>query len=178
MRAWLQVGLLVALSGVLAASGLGQSVAEAARQEQARKSSARPAQRVYTNDDFPATLPETIPSSPTREKEAPPAAQSKKPSAEEVRSAVLAQKQKLRALDARLADLERQLDEWNNANLGTTCNTYGVYNPYQTWCQTPQVLLLERDRVQSQRDQAQRDLEQMQEEARRMGFRSVVYDPD
>ncbi len=183
MRAWLQVGLLAVLGAALAASGFGQSVAEAARQEQARKSSARPAQRVYTNEDFPARLPESAPapaaSAEDKEKEPAAAQQSRKLSADEIRSAVLAQKRKVRVLDGRLAELQRQLDEWNNANVWTWCpNNPYYYNPYEDWCETPQRLQLEVNKVKGERDEAQGALEQMQEEARRMGYRSVVYDPD
>lgn len=181
MRAWFQVGLLAVVAGVLPASGFGQSVAEAARQEQARKSSARPAPRVYTNEDFPARLPESAPavSAQEKEQEAPAPQQSKKLSAEEVRSAVLTQKRKVRILDGRLAELQRQMDEWNNANVSTWCpNNPYYYNPYEDWCQTPARLQLEINQVKAQRDEAQGALEQMQEEARRMGYRSVVYDPD
>ena len=180
MRAWFHLGLLVVLGGALAAVALGQSVAEAARQEQERQSKPQSGRHVYTNDDFPARLPEIVPAVSPQDKSSPPAAapQSKKPSADEVRAAVLTQKQKMRALDARVADLQRQLDEWTNANLGNTCDPYNYYNPYQSWCDTPKYLYAELNKAKAARDEAQGQLEQMQEEARRMGFRSVVYDPD
>ena len=179
MRAWLHVGLLVVLGGTLSAAALGQSVADAARQQQSQ-SKPQPGRRVYTNDDFPARLPEAIPAVSPQEKSSPPAAaaQSKKPSADQVRAAVLTQKQRIRALDARVADLQRQLDEWTNANLGNICDPYSYYNPYQSWCDTPKYLYAELNRAKAARDEAQGQLEQMQEEARRMGYRSVVYDPD
>ncbi|HYX70335.1 MAG TPA: hypothetical protein VE825_14455 [Terriglobales bacterium] len=183
MRAWRQVGLLVVLGGALSAVTLGQSVAEAARQQQQRQSKQPAASRVYTNDDFPARLPEPAlaPASTSDDGAAAAAARPPKgPSQEEVRSAILAQKVKVRSLDAQVADLQSQLDEWKNANLGNWCpGTYGYYyNPYQGWCETPQFLSLALSKAKAQRDLAQGQLEQMQEEARRLGFRSVVYDPD
>jgi hypothetical protein len=182
MRAWLQVGLLAVLSGALAVSGFGQSVADAARQQQQRQSKQPAAGRVYTNEDFPSRLPEPAlaPASTSEDNAAAaPAQPPKGPSPEEVRSAILAQKVKLRSLDAQVADLQRQLDEWKNANLGSWCPSYGYYyNPYQEWCETPQFLSLALNKAKAQRDLAQGQLEQMQEEARRLGYRSVVYDPD
>lgn len=179
MRAWLHVGLLVVVSGALTAVALGQSVAEAARQEQERQGKPQSGRRVYTNDDFPARLPEIVPAVSPQDENSPPAArQSKKPSADQVRAAVLTQKQKVRALDARVADLQRQLDEWANANLSITCDPYSYYNPYQSWCDTPKYLYAELNKAKAARDEAQGQLEQIQEEARRMGYRSVVYDPD
>ena len=164
----------------MAVSGFGQSVADAARQQQQRQSKQPVAGRVYTNEDFPSRLPEAIPAVSPQDKVSPPAAapQSKKPSADQVRAAVLTQKQKMRALDARVADLQRQLDEWTNANLGNICDPYSYYNPYQSWCDTPKYLYAELNKAKADRDVAQGQLEQMQEEARRMGYRSVVYDPD
>ena len=177
MRAWLQVGLLVVVGGALAASGFGQSVAEAARQNQTRKSTAQPG-RVYTNDDFPSSTPQAAPAMPEKGLAPAAAPQAKGPTAEEVRSAVLAQKSKVRALEVRVAELQAQLDQWAAANLSVTCDPTNYYNVYQSWCDTPKYLYAELNKAKVARDVAQGQLELMQEEARRLGFRSVVYDPD
>lgn len=190
MRAWRQFGLVALLGGVLTAAAFGQSLADAARQEQARKGTALP-QRVYTNDDLSSHAPDTAAEASAADKEPTPAEskpssekETKKPTADELRSKILTQKRKVRSLDDHIAELQRQLDDWNNDSAnnmriapGGNCREY-YNNPYQGWCDVPAKLQADYKKTKAARDEAERILEQMQEEARRLGFRSAVYDPD
>lgn len=191
MRAWIHYGLLVVLSGALTTVALGQSVADAARQEQARKTASPPARHVYTNDDLSAGAPDAAPvsgqegDSKAGEVKSAAADGTKKPTAEELRTKILAQKRKVQGLEDHIADLQRRLDEWNNdsgANLkifpgAGHCGQY-YNNPYEDWCNIPAKLQADYKKSKAQLDDAQHLLEQMQEETRKLGYRSAVYDPD
>jgi len=199
MQAWRQYCVLGLLGGVLSAAGFGQSLAEAARQEQTRKSAAPPPHHVYTNEDFPSHAADTA-----AEEEGPAPAEAKpasdqetkKPSAQELRAKILAQKQKVQALETRIAEIQKRLDERERQSVGDASVYEHVYlggksgpgpcalsdavasHPYQDWCDEPAKLTAEMDKKKAELEKERALLEQMQEEARRMSFRSNVYDPD
>ena len=202
MRAWLHVGLLALLGGMLPASGLGQSVADAARQEQARKSASPPAQRVYTNDDLSAGEAD-VTSASDKEKEenlneakAGTSQGSKKLTAGELRTKILAQKRKVQVLEARIAEIQRDLDAYNGVPSNVTVYERVIVQPVRPgfcdgvnamyyppskdkeWCDAAAKLPAELDKKQAELERERGILEQMQEEARRLGYRSVIYDPD
>ncbi len=201
MRAWLPVGLLALLGGALTASGFGQSVAEAARQQQQKQQQqpqpAQPERRVYTNEDFPSRAPEST----------PPAAAAQEPSAGnsadapptkealELQSQVRALKHKIKGLDARIAEIHRELDQFNSMS-GVSYDGITIFSGSSSaycsgvnamwypsvadrlYCEQAFILDAELHRREGERVEAQATLEDLQEQLRRMGYRSKFYDPD
>ena len=130
-----------------------------------------------------------------------------KPTAAGVTAVIRAQKEKIKALEDRLRADQKKLDEHNTSVKGNVqvsdLNVYEYIGTYNTgaglgpspglcavanasygrpdlkdWCAEPDRLQDDMDKTQAQLDQERQRLEAMQEEARHMGFNSVVYDPD
>lgn len=198
MRAWMHRGLAALLCSAAAASCLAQSLGDVARQERERKSHISAPAHVYTNDEIPSRPPgDSAWSQASASSEgAPSTGAPAKPSADEVRAKVRKQQQKVHDLEARLADIQRQLDQRASVGMVTTpgfvmfpsmsppgyCTMidamYAASAADRDWCDQGVRLLQEQDEVQARLQKEQSALEDLQEQARRMGFRSAVYDPD
>jgi hypothetical protein len=175
-----------------------QSLGDVARQQRfVRKPTGV---KVITNDDFqaqPESLPvadmafdSTIARSPEEKKQS-----TGKPSAEAVKLKVRAQKQKIHELEAHIKNDQKRLDylkgipsnvtvyqqaHLSGANTGWCSAPSALYSrpDIQELCAEPAKLQQDIDATQSQLKQELDALEQMQEEARRMGYGSSVYDAD
>lgn len=203
MRAWLHLGLLVFLGGALAACGFGQSVAEAARQQKEQQSKPHPQGRVYTNEDFPSRAPDTAPPAAAAQEPAGEpnatksreAAASKQAAATELQNQVRAQKNKIKGLEARIAEIHRELDQFNSMT-GVTYDGMTIFSGSSSaycagvnalyypsaadrlYCEQAFILNAELHRREGELVEAQATLEDLQEQLRRMGYRSNFYDPD
>lgn len=164
--------------GVLSCSA--QSLGEAAREQQAlKKSSSSASKHVITNDDVHSgehlTGASTKPAVKSGNSVAsePAGASADHPSAEEVKAGVKAQRQKIAQLDARMDDLQKEMETWK----GSDC-THVLRPDNSNTCDIPQRLTAELDRTKGQLDQEKKNLESMQENARQMGYANSVYDPN
>ena len=166
--------LLFLLSATLAWSFVahGQSLGDVARQQrqkQAEKQASAP-HKVVTDDDLPAHSSDPANNSTAASQnqstvDGPPINSSA--NAEEVKANFVAAKKQI-------ADFEAQLEKLRASVHYVEANRYsnGVeYNQYQQRKQQ------EVDRMQKQLDQARQKLQSMQEQARKAGFGSAVYDP-
>ena len=195
-RLWKGLAILTLLWPSVCAA---QSLGEFARQQQAAKNrSAQSTRRVYTNDDIPSR--EAAPVEPAREP-APvasprtPDKQAQTKFANELQRRVRAQKQKIRDMETEIGAIRSRIAERNSAGAVTLTDqkvliwpdagpglclmskaTY--YDPYKDWCDEPVKLEARLDQRKGELSQAQAELEALQEQLRRMGYRSVFYDPD
>jgi hypothetical protein len=145
------------------------------KQQQPKEASAKP-KKVVTNEDIPEHPQTPADSSsadsphgdgPHDEASVQPAAGDVVKSGEQWKSAITQQK-------AAVADLKSQIDKLNGSIHFVEANAYrnGVeYNKVQAQKQQ------EVQRLQGQLDEQKRNLEQMQESARKAGFGSSVWDP-
>ena len=169
------------------------SLGDLARQQRFSKP-AQTQQHEITNDDIASSPNSATPKTTSTETRAVDSAQKKEeaPDAAEVQAKIRAQKEKIKALEAKIADDEKKLDEFTCPKtvtcgqrvllLGTGggfCSLpSSVYNPYQDWCDQPDKLQADIDATQKQLDSERAILESMQEEARQQGFGNAIYDPD
>jgi predicted RNase H-like nuclease (RuvC/YqgF family) len=183
-------GLYLALAGVVLActvAGYGQSsdsssdnpsLGDLARkqrekQQQAKDKDGKP-KKVLTNEDLPAHPEDTAPSADAPENHGPDDAE---PSAAPA-GAVMENGEKWKAAisqqKAAIADLKNHIDKVQDSIHFVEANAYrnGVeYNKIQAQKQQ------EVQRLQGQLDEQQKNLEKMQESARKAGFGSSVWDP-
>ncbi|HMK20883.1 MAG TPA: hypothetical protein VK466_01030 [Terriglobales bacterium] len=142
------------------------------KQQQSKNSPAKP-KKVVTDEDLPAHA------TSDSEDEAPPrdgpheemsiqrSAADVLQNGDQMKTAIVRQK-------AVIADLENRIDKLNSSIHFVEANAYhngAEYNKYQARKQQ------EVERLQGQISQQQRDLEQMQETARKAGYGSAVWDP-
>ena len=178
------------LIGFLLISFLGgatctaQSLADAARQQQtAKKSGSSAPKHVITNEDFASSsksddsgakraTQKVAAATSSDSPSAAPAAEDH-PSAEQVQDQVKAERQKIAQLQAQTSDLQTQLEQWKTSD----CTHYLRPDNSNT-CDIPQKLTAELDRTKSQLEQEKKNLETIQEDARKMGFANSVYDPN
>ena len=185
-----------------------QSLGEMSRLEKARQSKLPPRHVITNDDLHPsssASQPEVKEPPATKKKEL--VAEDTKPTADDVTAVIRAQKQKIKALEDHLREDQKKLDEHNTPIKGNVqvsqLNTYetvfvqsanglGAFSmglcarpdllygrpDLQDWCAEPDRLQDDMDKTQAELEQERQRLEAMQEEARHMGFNSVVYDPD
>ena len=164
----------VAVAGVVLfviASTYGQSLGDVAReQRQKQAKDARTERKVLTNEDLPArTEPESTTSVSTDEHEAKPAA-----AASNDTHAAEQWKAKIETQRNSIATLQSQIDKLNSSIhfAGPNCVANCVqYNEGQIRKQD------EVERMQKQLDQQKKQLEDMQESARKAGLGSSVYEP-
>lgn len=170
---------LLAVVAVFALSmeSLGQSsdtpslgdVARKQREKQEKNKAAKP-KKVVTDEDMPA---------PASDKDVPPSdGPHEEVSVERSASDVLQSGDQFKSAIARqkgiIADLKARVDKVNGSIHFVEANAYrnGVeYNKHQAQKQQ------EVERLQGQLDEQKRDLEQMQEKARKAGYGSAVWDP-
>jgi predicted RNase H-like nuclease (RuvC/YqgF family) len=176
----LVVTLFAVCAGAFGQSSDGPSLGDIARKERQRqqraKDNASKPKEVITNEDLPEH-PETSADSssadsassdgPHDEASLPPAAGDVVKSGEQWKAAITQQKE---AVD----DLANHIEKLNRSIHFVEANAYrnGVeYNKIQAQKQQ------EVHRLQGQLDEQKRNLEQMQESARKVGFGSAVWDP-
>lgn len=178
------LGLRVLVAGVfltLSVASLGQSsdtpslgdLARKQRQKQQQnKEAATKPKKVVTNEEIPEHPGAANEDSP--HSDGPHDEISVQRPAGDVLKTGDAWKAEIAARKAALADLKSQIDKVNGSIRFVQANAYrnGVeYNKYQAQKQQ------EVQRMQSQYDEQKKDLEEMQENARRAGFGSAVWDP-
>lgn len=167
--------LVVAL--LMPTAAYGQSLGEVARENRKKPEDAAPAAKVITNADI-AKDPNGDQERNSAEKPADAANReasdhrsterrlAEQRAADRWKRSILAQRNKVTALQARIDQLNASI----RSAYGSVQNE-GPYNRYQT---------RQLDRVaqlQQQLDEQQMKLEQMQEDARRAGMHTAVYDP-
>jgi predicted RNase H-like nuclease (RuvC/YqgF family) len=162
---------VIGISFMLAAGSYGQSLGDVARQQRQKQAKdGHTARKVVTNEEIPES-PESVSSGSTSVDEhdgtpAPPASNDTH-SGEEWKAKIQAQK-------SSVASLQDQIDKLNSSIHFVEANRYrnGVqYNQRQVQKQD------EVQRMQKQLDEQKKNLEDMQESARKAGLGSSVYDP-
>lgn len=184
MHAYLKL-LAVTLIACSSANLCGaQSLGDVARQEQQKKGAgARPkSHHVLTDDDMEQTAtssksPSSASSGQSKDKKSPrepgDSADAMKPSAAELEERIKEQKQLIQDIEASMKEIQDKLDAWKTSDC-----THVVYaGTGKNTCDLPPRLTVEYERAKSQLKTEQADLEEMQEEARRMGYGNSVYDP-
>jgi hypothetical protein len=174
MRHPLAVSAVVIGLGVLATgNAFAQSLGDVARQQKQNSAQPRPAaKKVITEDDLPTQ--ETISTGSSdwkvtdasKEEKQDDSAADKLKSADDFKSAIQAQKQNVDSL-------QKQVDDMKASVHFVEANRYsnGVqYNERQIQKQK------EADRLQKQLDEEKSKLQDMQEQARKAGFGSAVYE--
>ena len=162
------------LPAIAAAQSDAPSLGDLARkqrekQQQTRNSPAKP-KKVVTDEDLPPRVDsdDSPPSNESHEEVSPPrSAGEVLQYGDQLKSAIVRQK-------ASIADLRNRIERLNSSIHFVQANAYrnGVeYNKYQAQKQQ------EVERLQGQLSDHQRDLEQMQETARKAGYGSSVWDP-
>ncbi len=153
------------------APSLGDVARKQREKQQQGKDSATKAKKVVTDEDMPAR--------PAAEEDVPPGDAphgevSVQRSATDVLQTGDQWKTAISRQKATIADLKERIDKLNESIHYVTANAYrnGVaYNKHQAQKQQ------EVDRLQGQLSELTRDLEQMQESARKAGYGSAVWDP-
>ncbi|MFY9559588.1 MAG: hypothetical protein WAQ52_05075 [Terriglobales bacterium] len=167
MRRVLAIWLLLALGG----AAFGQSLGDVARQtRQKEKARGKAAKKVITNEDLPES-PDLTPGQQETvgkmEAVSPSASPSGAQSAEQWKSSILAQKN-------RIATMQAQIDKLSGSIRFVEANAYvnGVqYNQYQVKKQQQAANL------QTQLAEQKQKLAEMQDAAKKAGMGSAVYDP-
>ena len=186
--------IAVALLCFLAASGVSQSLGDIARQQRFLKPA--PTARVITNDDIAARsgkkdqlaradiTPAIEISIPKRDSKSP----------DDVQAKILTQKQKVKALEDRIAADKKQLAKHTDigdvvvsqrvliapVRLGE-CNLPDYIQErrgYKDWCDEPDKLEADIAAAQKELATERTSLDAMQEDARQQGFGNSIYDPD
>lgn len=169
------------ISSLYVAPCSAQSLADAARQQQAaKKSSPSTAKHVITNEDLGSSAKSddssgkhavqsvsatTVSDSPSKEGD--------HPSSEQIKDQVREQRKKIAELQAQIDDLKKQMEPWK------TSDCTHVLNPDNSnTCDIPKKLTAAMDRTKDQLEQEKKNLDSVQEDARKMGYANSVYDPN
>jgi len=166
--------LLPILLLALCSRVFGQTLGDVARQNrQKEKSKTKPAKKVVTNDDIPES-PDPAPNhsdhsdnSATADASSPSPAAPAPKSAREWRIAIVEQEDRIQTLQAHIVKLNESIHF-------VTANAYvngAEYNQYQVRKQQ-EVKYLEKQLVEQQKQ-----LNELQEAARKEGMGAVVYEP-
>ena len=176
-----RIAVLVALS---AGACMAQSLGDVARQQQSDKKPAS-AKRVITNDDF---VSESKPAGKSEDaktkssaKHAKPAhsdnptdADTDQPSADDIKQGIKEQRQRIAAVESEVKEIQQEMEPWKV----TDC-THVFHGQSQTnTCDIPQRLTAELNAKNAELDQEKKSLQEMQEQARKLGFANSVYDPN
>ena len=172
-----------------------QSLGDLARQERARRGDNPRSAHVYTNEDI------SKPSAPPSERQ-PDASNGNKPllgpdsfntTADELRTTIRTQKQKIRDTESQIAAIQKRLDEREsvgNVNVSQRIFTLGAgpgtcavssamtSQPYKDWCDEPAKWSAEIEKHNADLAKMRAALSELQERARRMGYGNGVYDPE
>ena len=178
MRAVLPFAAVMLISCAGATLCCAQSLGELARQQQQRKfsSSQSKARHVITDDDIrssssTSTTASTAPKSAAQQSR--PSADEDAQSAAELQARIKAQKQHILDIQASMKDLQQQMEPWKTSDC-----THILYSDTQrNACDIPQRLTSDYEKAKAQLKAEQTKLEEIQEEARRLGYGSSFYDP-
>lgn len=157
-----------------------QSLGEVARQQQQKKSlGGQPKPRyVLTDDDMkPSSTSSTATSDQKKNKKLSQQPEESNdpntPSVAALQKKIKEQKQLISEIEALMKDIQERLDKWKTSDC-----THVVYaGTGKNTCDLPPRLSAEYERAKSQLETEQANLEEMQEEARRLGYGNSVYDP-
>lgn len=155
--------MLLFLSGAALAQSLGDVARQTRQKEKARGTAKK---KVVTNEDIPER-PELSPGEQETFGPMKPKATTPEASAEEWKSLILAQKN-------RIANLQTNIEKVSSSIRFVEANAYvngAKYNQYQAKKQQ-QV-----ENMKTQLAEQQRKLEEMQDAAKKTGMGSAVYDP-
>lgn len=95
-----------------------------------------------------------------------------------LQDSIRAQKQNIAYLKSRLAELEKQAGETDQSSGQASSGGTGGCGIYRQACNNARRLQYSIDSIKSQIDASQKNLEQVQEQVRKMGYGNAVYDPD
>lgn len=177
----------------------GQSLGDLAREQRTSRKGAT-SQHIYTNDDFPArNVPTEVeqPMSGVGERAMAQASVASKPGGK-VLANIRVEKANIASIETRIREIEKRLRE--RAPVGTDlrvgqqvlitdaggdvfpgiCNvgTDGEWNPYSAWCQEGFRLAAELEQRRMDLEKSRILLDGLQEDARKMGYRSAVYEAE
>jgi cell division protein FtsB len=169
-----------------------------ARQERSRRETeAASARHVFTNDDVAPAKPGDA-AEPDGGQPGSGAASQRSAAAEKLRAKVLAYKQRIKELQARIDEIGRQIDpseKLGDVPVGQRVLLHGTgmgdpgpgfcarsqaiyFSPYKEYCDRPERLAAEREVLQAELNRQRTALAEIQEQARKQGYRSAVYDPE
>jgi predicted nucleic acid-binding Zn-ribbon protein len=176
---------------------VAQSLGDVAREERARKTQGQQnAGHVYTNDDISSrqTIAVGLSEEASKGSGQVSTRNSKGTSAKELQASIRKQKQRVHALEVRIGEIQRRLDEREsigNVTVSQRVVMHGqvgpgpcfisdaaVTHPYQEWCDEPAKLTAELQKKTAELKEARTALEDLQERTRRMGYGNAFYDPD
>jgi hypothetical protein len=160
-----------------------QSLGEVARQQQQKKTvPTQPKPRHIIPDDDLKSSSGSSPGSPTSNGENKnkksahdqlESTDSNASSAAEIQERIKEQKQLIGEIQGSIKDIQEQLEQWKTSDC-----THVVYaGTSKNTCDLPPKLTAELERTKSQLKTEQANLEEMQEEARHLGYGNSVYDP-
>lgn len=176
---------MAALLLFLAVACRAQSLGDVAREQKAKKAttSASSDKHVITNEDIHpgassagASQDQGSSGSGSAAKPSrsfPSSSKGSKPSAEEVKETIKAQKAVVADLESQMKDVQAQLDIWKARD----CRAW-VHQDGKSACDIPPELNSQKRRLDAELEQERKTLEEMQEKARRMGYGNSVYEPD
>lgn len=197
---------LIAVVAMQVACLAQDSLGDLARQQRFARPAQAPPHEI-TNDDIASAASTAKPSSSDAQNRTPNLkptefpAKKEAPNAAEVQTKIRAQKDKVKALENKIAADQKQLSKHDPiGNSGVTVyervylNGSGLGFPgpgfcslpdyaqdklgYKDWCDEPDKLQDDMDAAQKQLDSERAILDSMQEEARLQGFGNAIYDPD
>ena len=178
----LRILTITVLCCLSASLGIAQSLGDLARQQQDKKGTQSKARHVITDDDLksPSSPPASSSgSSDSLKKDKAPSPQSSASadasarSAAELQARIKDQKQRIADVEAYMKDIEKQMEPWKTSDC-----THIVYTDSQrNACDQPQKLTAEYERAKQRLKTEQANLEDIQEQARRLGYGNSFYDP-
>ena len=157
-----------------------QSLGDVARQQQADKTSAPKTKHVITNDDIaPVAKPADTSSKTSKKKStpgspAPADANADRPSAQQIQTTIKEQRERILDVEEQLKDIEKKQDIWKTSDCTHVMHANSSINA----CDEVQRLNSEHETVKAQLAQEKKNLADMQEDARKMGYGNTVYDPN
>jgi hypothetical protein len=162
------VALAICLLAIACPAQDSPSLGDLARQqrqqkEQAKATSNKP-RKVITNDQLPERSNESSKSGKVADKDSVSTSATEngaKPSGEEAKSQILAEKNQISSLQAQIDELNQSI-HFAPANCVANCVSW---NERQV------------EEMQAQLEEQKKQLEEMQESARKLGYGSSVYDP-
>lgn len=157
---------------------IAQSLGDVGRQQQADQKSAPKTKHVITNDDIaPSAKPADTSTKTSAKKSTSPSPDhddADRPSAQDVQTAVQEQRQRIRDVEAQLKDIEKKQEIWKTSDCTHVMHANSSINA----CDEVQRLNSEHETVKAQLAQEKKNLADMQEGARKMGYGNTVYDPN
>jgi hypothetical protein len=168
------VALAICLLAIACPAQDSPSLGDLARQqrqqkEQAKATSNKP-RKVITNDQLPERSNESSKSGKVADKDSVSTSATEngaKPSGEEAKSQILAEKNQISSLQAQIDELNQSI-HFAPANCVANC---------VSWNERQEQKQKQVEEMQAQLEEQKKQLEEMQESARKLGYGSSVYDP-